>query len=347
MASMSLDYSSTRISTFGLLPEPERSPKALFTAALVNGTIVGALFLIGATATHVLQRRAEVVELVAPDAPPPPKIKPVTLPKLPPPPAPVLPKVQLETPKIQNPVAPKPEPKPIQMEAKVDLPVIKPKDQQVVLAPQPKAALAAATPAELQQMKPSTAAVHLGEMTQNTMKTAQVAAIGNAFGGAQGQAVTPRGVVGSAGIGNSVNSGSSAGVAGKVASAGIPSANTATQSSYGKVAAAGIPTVVTAGPIQQTIAQVADTSIEVMSKPAVQYTAEARELKIQGDVVLSVTFLASGQVRVESVVRGLGHGLDEEARRVAQQIRFHPATHGGHAVDLTTKITISFQLAQG
>jgi outer membrane biosynthesis protein TonB len=52
-------------------------------------------------------------------------------------------------------------------------------------------------------------------------------------------------------------------------------------------------------------------------------------------------------VRVESVVRGLWHGLDDEARRVAQQIRFHPATHGGHAVDLTTKITISFQLAQG
>jgi TonB family protein len=84
-----------------------------------------------------------------------------------------------------------------------------------------------------------------------------------------------------------------------------------------------------------------------VSKPSVQYTAEARQLKIEGDVVLSVTFLASGQVRVESVVRGLGHGLDDEARRVAQQIRFHPATHGGHAVDLTTKITISFQLAQG
>jgi len=179
------------------------------------------------------------------------------------------------------------------------------------------------------------------------VKTAQVAAIGNAFGGAQGQAVTPHGVVGSAGMGNSVTAGSSAGVVGKVASAGIPGANAATQSSYGKVASAGIPAAVTAGPVQQTIAQVADTSIEVVSKPSVQYTAEARQLKIEGDVVLSVTFLASGQVRVESVVRGLGHGLDDEARRVAQQIRFHPATHGGHAVDLTTKITISFQLAQG
>jgi TonB family protein len=45
------------------------------------------------------------------------------------------------------------------------------------------------------------------------------------------------------------------------------------------------------------------------------------------------------------VVHGLGHGLDEEARRVAQQIRFRPATRNGLAVDLTTNITITFQLA--
>jgi TonB family protein len=45
------------------------------------------------------------------------------------------------------------------------------------------------------------------------------------------------------------------------------------------------------------------------------------------------------------VVHGLGHGLDEEARRVAQQIRFRPATRDGQPVDLTTNITITFQLA--
>ena len=37
--------------------------------------------------------------------------------------------------------------------------------------------------------------------------------------------------------------------------------------------------------------------------------------------------------------------LDEEARRVAAQIRFRPATRNGQAVDLTTNITITFQLA--
>jgi TonB family protein len=87
------------------------------------------------------------------------------------------------------------------------------------------------------------------------------------------------------------------------------------------------------------------TNIEVLSKPPVQYTSEARQLRIQGDVVLRVTFTAAGQVVINGVLRGLGHGLDEEARRVAQQIRFHPATKGGQAVDATTTITITFQLA--
>jgi len=75
------------------------------------------------------------------------------------------------------------------------------------------------------------------------------------------------------------------------------------------------------------------TSIEVISKPPVQYTSEARTMHIQGDVVLRVTFTAAGQVVVQGVVRGLGHGLDEEARRVASQIRFHPATRNGQPID--------------
>jgi TonB family protein len=90
---------------------------------------------------------------------------------------------------------------------------------------------------------------------------------------------------------------------------------------------------------------VRSTEVEVLSKPPVRYTNEARQLHVEGDVVLSVTFLANGQVVVHSVLQGLGHGLDEEARRVAEQIRFRPATNNGQPVDVTTKITITFQLA--
>jgi TonB family protein len=162
----------------------------------------------------------------------------------------------------------------------------------------------------------------------------------------QGPAVAPHGVVGSTGIGNGLKSGSNSGIVGKVASAGIPGATgTGPAGTYGKVGSAGIPTA-TAAPVAPKMA-IAPTStdLELISKPPVQYTAEARQLKVQGDVVLRVTFTASGQVVVQSVLHGLGHGLDEEARRVAQQIRFRPATRDGRPVDLTTNITITFQLA--
>jgi TonB family protein len=164
-----------------------------------------------------------------------------------------------------------------------------------------------------------------------------------------GPAIAPHGIVGSTGIGNGTKFGSSAGVVGKVASAGIPGATGSgpgTTGNYGKVASAGIPamTAVAAAP-KVTAEPVRATEVEVLSKPPVQYTSEARQLRVQGDVVLSVTFLASGQIVVRGVIRGLGHGLDEEAERVAQQIRFRPATSNGRPVDVTTRITITFQLA--
>jgi TonB family protein len=347
---MSNNYSPGR-ATFGLLPEPEGRFVSFATSAGVNLTILILILIVGMTAKHVMeQHHYEMTELVVPQNPPPPvQVKPPVLPKLPPPPEP--PKVKLDAPKITMP-KPKPEPKPIQMEAKMTLPVIKQAKPSVIEAPQPKAALTAAMPAQNNTVKASTAPVHLGQTfgvtpNPNATRPATVAAIGNPYGGMQGPAMAPHGVVGSTGIGNGLKSGSNAGVVGKVASAGIPGATgTANTGSYGKVASAGIPTQTTvAAVVPRAPVQPATTGLEVLSKPPVEYTSEARQLRVQGDVVLRVTFLANGQVVVQSVVHGLGHGLDEEARRVAQQIRFRPATRDGRAVDMTTNITITFQLA--
>jgi TonB family protein len=333
---------------FGLLPEPERSTGAFIVSAVVNGSIMAAVFILGMMVKHVIvEHHYEQTLLIAPTTPPPPpKIKVAPAPKLPPPPEP--PKIKLEAPKIEVP-KPKPEPKPIQMEAKLEAPIVKAAKPAIVLAPQPKAALTAAMPAQSPEVKPSTAPVHLGETfgvtpNPNATRPATIAAIGNPYGGQQGPAVAPHGVVGSTGIGDGLKSGSNAGVAGKVASAGIPGAS-GTNTSYGKVASAGIPATQTVAVVPKVTVQPASTNIELISKPPVRYTAEARQLKVQGDVILRVTFLANGQVSVQSVLRGLGHGLDEEAQRVAQQIRFRPATRDGHAVDTTTNITITFQLA--
>lgn len=335
---------------FGLLPEPERNVGSFLTSSAINGAILGVLFIAGMTARHVMQQQYEQTELIVPSQPPPPiKVKPPVMPKMPPPPQ--TPKLEMEAPKIQVQQPKPPEPKPVQMEAKVALPAVKAARPQIVLAPQPRAALTAAMPAQNPRVRPSTAPVHLGQTfgvtpNPNASRPATVAAIGNPYGGMQGPAVAPHGVVGSTGIGNGLRSGSNAGVVGRVASAGIPGATgTANTGSYGRVASADIPAATAAPVMRQQQEQVRSTSLEVISKPPVRYTSEARALHVEGDVILRVTFLASGQVVVHGVVHGLGHGLDEEARRVAEQIRFRPATRDGRPVDLTTNITISFQLA--
>lgn len=347
---MPTSYSSGE-RTFGLLPEPETRPLAFVMSGGINVAIAVTAIIIGMTAQHVLQQHYEMTELIVPSTPPPPAVKIRQPPpqELPPPPEP--PKVELQPRQIEMP-KPKPEPKPIEMEAKVALPTMQPKPQTVTLAPQPKAALTAAMPAQSTVQKPSTAPVHLGETfgvtpNPNAARPATVAAIGNPYGGMNGPAVAPHGVVGSTGLGNGIKYGSNAGTQGKVASAGIPGATgTGNTTNYGKVATAGIPgmTQVAAAP-RMTADVVRSTEVEVLSKPPVRYTSEARQLRVQGDVVLSVTFLASGQVVVHGVLQGLGHGLDEEAKRVAEQIRFRPATSDGRPVDVTTKITITFQLA--
>ena len=85
--------------------------------------------------------------------------------------------------------------------------------------------------------------------------------------------------------------------------------------------------------------------VEVLEKPQPLYTAEARSLKIEGEVHLKVVFQASGRVQVLQVVRGLGHGLDEAATVAAQKIRFKPAQRDGQPCDMTATVHIVFQLA--
>lgn len=87
-----------------------------------------------------------------------------------------------------------------------------------------------------------------------------------------------------------------------------------------------------------------DRQVEITFKPTPAYTDEARERHVEGEVSLEVEFTADGRVRVLRIVRGLGYGLDDMARRAAEQIRFKPATNRGTPVDVRTHLTIVFRL---
>jgi TonB family protein len=113
----------------------------------------------------------------------------------------------------------------------------------------------------------------------------------------------------------------------------------------GSVSTTGFGSGPAAAAAVQHVQQPVTTAIVVLSKPLPQYTAEARDLHIQGDVTLEVRFTASGEVEVLRVVNGPGHGLDEQARLAAQKIRFKPATKDGKPVDQVSVIHVAFQLA--
>jgi TonB family protein len=171
----------------------------------------------------------------------------------------------------------------------------------------------------------------------------------------QGKAVNIAGV-GSfdlpSGGGHGNGSGGAKGVAGVVASTGFgsgtavgenrpqPSGNAVHDSGFGNSDAPPAPTVRSA---QSTSAP--PIPAEILSKPTPVYTQEARNLRIQGEVLLEVVLEASGSPHVVRLLRGLGHGLDDNAVKAAEQIRFKPALKNGQPTDSTVVLHIVFQLA--
>src|SRR5579862_715884 len=89
----------------------------------------------------------------------------------------------------------------------------------------------------------------------------------------------------------------------------------------------------------------ASVPVEITFKPNPVYTDDARNLKLEGEVLLEVSFGANGTLHVNRVVRGLGHGLDEAAIAAANKIRFKPAMRAGTPVDSTAVVHVTFQMA--
>jgi TonB family protein len=97
--------------------------------------------------------------------------------------------------------------------------------------------------------------------------------------------------------------------------------------------------------VKQTAAVSNSKPVEILFKPKPEYTDEARAKKIEGEVLLQVIFAASGEVKVERVVQGLGYGLDHSAEAAAREIRFRPAQQEGQPVDANAIVHITFALA--
>ena len=157
-----------------------------------------------------------------------------------------------------------------------------------------------------------------------------------------------------AGPGQGNGSGGAKGIKGTVASAdfgsSIASAGKGDGRSSGKSVATGgfgsEQVVRSTGPkIAQADSGPASTPVEITFKPNPIYTDDARKLRLEGEVLLEVLFGANGTLHVNRVVRGLGHGLDENAIAAANKMRFKPALRSGQPMDSTAIVHVVFQLA--
>jgi TonB family protein len=159
------------------------------------------------------------------------------------------------------------------------------------------------------------------------------------------------------GPGQGNGTGGAKGIKGTVASTGFGNGIALGGQGDGRSDGRGSPLPQTGGFGTQEVAQggggakhLADTGpatnpVEITYKPNPVYTEEARYLKLEGEVLLEVMFGANGQLHVNRVVRGMGHGLDEAASAAAGKMKFKPAMRNGIPMDSTAVVHVVFQLA--
>ncbi len=334
--------------TLGLLPEKKRDWRTF----LVSYSFVLAVFLVVLLARLIWPDRMETwtrytvteiiprPELVAEKAP---ELKPQKIVK-------PLPVAKFEAPKL---VVPRELPKPKVEEAKLEPPKIQPANFD---APKLQP-ISAAMPVKI---------IHTGEFGSSATPTinapiqkVQTGGFGDPNGlpgeGKQGAKLVAA-KLGSfdmpdgAGTGN--GTGGAKGIKGTIASAGF--GNGVAQPGFGDgrksgqgVQSSGFATQQVAANTKHNLDDSAalTTQVEVLYKPKPVYTDEARKLNIEGEVLLEVLFSANGELHVNRVVRGLGHGLDEAAIAATNKIKFKPAQRNGSAIDSTAIVHVMFQMA--
>lgn len=84
--------------------------------------------------------------------------------------------------------------------------------------------------------------------------------------------------------------------------------------------------------------------LKILAKQKAAYTDAARTNGVQGTVTLRVTFLSSGGIGSITTVKGLPHGLTEQAIAAARNIRFEPEMVNGQARTTTRPVSFTFNI---
>ncbi len=348
-----MDFQASQL-TLGILPEPRaRWQRFVFSYGVQSAILTFALVsaVMHPEILELPERDYHFVSLV--NTPPPVPQKPAPVRNFP-------------TPKIAEVITPRPEalhvPKELQVPKKAPLPDVQPPKVELAAKLEPIPDTKIATPKQLVRTNVFSTGSSATPTIAADPKKVQTGGLGDPNGvparDNPGHAVTIA-RLGSfdmpAGPGAGNGTGGAKGARGVVASAGFGS-GVATGDNSGRVSASrgtvrqggfGDADVVAASAARTKAPEAVAKTIpaEITFKPRPVYTDEGRRLKVEGEVLLEVVFTANGQIRIQRVVQGLGHGLDEAAVQAAQKIQFKPALKDGQPSDFQAVLHIVFQLA--
>ena len=74
------------------------------------------------------------------------------------------------------------------------------------------------------------------------------------------------------------------------------------------------------------------------------YTEDARQRRIAGDVILEIVVRRDGSVGEVKVLQGLSWGLNERAVQAVHQWRFAAARRQGSPVDVIVEVAVEFRI---
>jgi TonB family protein len=339
---------------FGVLDVGGQSKASTLTSLLVNLAIGFVVIVISLAHRQIIDNSKRLTELVIPVEQK--KVEPVKPKIAPPKPKPLPELAKVEQPKIIIPVVKPPElPK---------QPIVKMDNPKPILAPAaPKRIIAMAAPVAVSLAHPQAASVPNNDPHPSAVRLgAPDSPINNLHGPSVSPVNLARGMPGmNAGntgngppatkvvLGNGSPESTSIKGNGVIAAVGIPhgvpgGTGTTQAHAVGQVSLGQAPPPPT--PKAAVLAEAKGSPAKVTAKPKPEYTAEARQLHIEGTVVLRIRVLPNASVEVLGVISGLGHGLDESAKRAILATKFEPATDAsGHPIAWDGIVNVAFQLA--
>lgn len=84
--------------------------------------------------------------------------------------------------------------------------------------------------------------------------------------------------------------------------------------------------------------------VKILNRPKAVYTESARKNGIEGIIRIAVLFRADGKTKEFLIVRGLSHGLTEQAIKAARNMEFTPKTVKGVPEDTVHFVEYVFDI---